>query len=588
MARKYPEIADWFALRAAASTSDSSARSARYQTIATLAARDRIPWVEAQARVRFGDTTAAIAAYTRLGARGIIFRLRAGIAHTHDDSASVRRDLVTFLTATPGTDGTRDAIAVFDKLVTSPTNAEQLVLARASMPVALWSRAISGYTAAAKSTVLPSPDRFAYASALARADSDDRAAQQYDLVTSPATLAAAAQYQRARALLATNDIPKARRVLNGVTSNFSRDTSAAAALVLLADLATDARDDAGARKLLLEVARRFPSSRFATPARFNAAMIGYILGDHRTAVVEWRAVAATPTELASQYWLGRALFDSGDPTAAAAAWREVITRDSTSYYAVLASRRLNDRNVHDLLSSSTYPTLPSVDSAAQRMALLRQLRMEAELQFEADRLYRDATADKSRLLATAAVFAGTEQSSRSIALARRAFDATRPTADLYRLLYPVTARDTIIAQARANSIDPTLVAGLIRQESNFNPRAVSSVGARGLMQLMPSVARTIATGKGITPWSADRLFEPGVNITLGVAHLAPLLRRQTDVVRAIAAYNAGDSRVTRWAGKRGADDPEIFVERIPFVETRDYVKSVTRNREMYRALYRWP
>jgi soluble lytic murein transglycosylase len=107
------------------------------------------------------------------------------------------------------------------------------------------------------------------------------------------------------------------------------------------------------------------------------------------------------------------------------------------------------------------------------------------------------------------------------------------------------------------------------------------------MQLMPSVAKSIANAKGITPWSADRLYEPGINIVLGVSHLAPLIRKQPDPAYALAAYNAGESRVTRWVKKRGADDPELFTERIPFLETRDYVKVIIRNRELYRALYDW-
>jgi soluble lytic murein transglycosylase len=78
-----------------------------------------------------------------------------------------------------------------------------------------------------------------------------------------------------------------------------------------------------------------------------------------------------------------------------------------------------------------------------------------------------------------------------------------------------------------------------------------------------------------------------VNIKLGTAHLSGLFRRTASIERVLAAYNAGESRVTKWMQKAGASDPEIFTERIPFVETRDYVRSIVRNREFYSLLYRW-
>jgi soluble lytic murein transglycosylase len=107
------------------------------------------------------------------------------------------------------------------------------------------------------------------------------------------------------------------------------------------------------------------------------------------------------------------------------------------------------------------------------------------------------------------------------------------------------------------------------------------------MQVMPAVGKSIAPSAGITSWDPALLYDPGVNIEIGIRHLAPLLKRQPNVARSLAAYNAGGSRVARWATKRGADDPEIFTERIPFSETRDYVKSVLRNREFYQVLYAW-
>jgi soluble lytic murein transglycosylase len=161
-------------------------------------------------------------------------------------------------------------------------------------------------------------------------------------------------------------------------------------------------------------------------------------------------------------------------------------------------------------------------------------------------------------------------------------------ARVYRLVYPVSQREVISAEAKASGIEPALVAALIRQESSFNPRATSRVGARGLMQLMPSVGTAIARSKKLPEWDPVLLYQPDVNVTLGVSHLKGLIGRyRGDLVRVFAAYNAGDSRVTRWNRKAGVEDPEVFVERIPYEETRDYVRILLRNREIYRTLYEW-
>ena len=131
------------------------------------------------------------------------------------------------------------------------------------------------------------------------------------------------------------------------------------------------------------------------------------------------------------------------------------------------------------------------------------------------------------------------------------------------------------------------MAALIRQESSFNPRARSRADARGVMQLLPSVGRSIAGSLAFPFWDDALLYQPDANIRLGTRHLATLLRTYPALEYALAAYNAGGSRVVRWRKKPGTADPELFVERIPYDETRDYVRILLRNRELYRRLYEW-
>jgi soluble lytic murein transglycosylase len=153
------------------------------------------------------------------------------------------------------------------------------------------------------------------------------------------------------------------------------------------------------------------------------------------------------------------------------------------------------------------------------------------------------------------------------------------------LLYPLVDGDELVRTARANNLDPWLVAGLIRQESYFNPHAVSVANARGLMQVLPSVGEEVAKSLRFPVWSPAVLFDADANLQLGTAHLAAFMKEYDALPRVLAAYNAGGSRVTRWTTKAGTDDPELFVERIPYVETRDYVRIVQRNADVYRLLY---
>ena len=253
----------------------------------------------------------------------------------------------------------------------------------------------------------------------------------------------------------------------------------------------------------------------------------------------------------------------------------------------MAAKRLDTTLVASDRSPPNYGKVPAVDSALSRVVQLRDVGMDVEAGFENDRLFRDALANPTRMIATAHALAGTDQASRSIALGRRAIDEIGHSPENYRLYFPVMERETLISSSKENGLDPVLVAALIRQESNFNPLATSPAGARGLMQLMPAVGKGLADAKGIGPWDPDLLYQPATNIKLGTAHLSGLARKYPEVVKVLAAYNAGESRVEKWSSKTGAADPEVFTERIPFVETRDYVRTVLRNRAYYQALYPW-
>ncbi|CAN5239005.1 hypothetical protein BH23GEM2_BH23GEM2_18990 [soil metagenome] len=586
-----PAIADWLLLRAAGVTGDSAARSRLYERVRTPVARDRIAITEALARERMGDIAGAIRAFEAARAPISAFRLRVARAPDAATRAAVRREIVAYMATHRGSELARDAQTLFDQSFTQRTPQEELTLARTAAASGRAARAVTGFAVAARAGLLDAQDRFTYGSMLARLNRHTEAIAQYRGIREPSSLAAAAQYQLARMQIAAGGAGNARSTLRTITREWPEDTSAASALLLLADLATDENRDLDARAALRDAARRFPGARHAPAALFRAGMISYVQREYRTAAAEFRDAAdrypRSADAIAARYWSGRALLDAGDRPAAESAWRRVIAGEPGSYYTVLASRRLRiplqvgDSNVVTVTSHR------ALQSGISRAALLEALGMGVEARHEHDRLFRDATESGERMLATGVAFAGTEHASRAIVLGSRLLSDVGRNPYTYRVVYPVVERERIGVESRVNGLDPALVASLIKQESAFNPRATSPAGARGLMQIMPRVGQQLAARKGIAGYTPDSLYDPAVNVALGTLHLRNLTQQYPNIERALAAYNAGGSRVRRWVAKDGAADPEVFTERIPFVETRGYVRAIVRNRAFYQALYSW-
>jgi soluble lytic murein transglycosylase len=590
-AQKLPQISDWLYLRAAGVTGDSSARAGYFAKLRTDVARDRIRWTDAIARERTRDFAGAIRVYSGLGAKLDALRLRINPPADDASRTAARGELLTLIASSNNSADTRAAIDLFDKVFTTTAPREEIIIARAAGKSGLPDRASTAYAKSLGAGLGDVSDRIAYGSVLFRLRRYADAATEFAKVRTPPNLAAAAQYQRARAQIALGNTEAGRSTLRAITTAYPRDTSAASALLLLADLATDDNRDKDARQTLTALLKRFPTGRHATNARFRAGMIAYIQGDRKAAAAEFDSLIARDSNsteaLAAAYWAGRSYTALGDKTRGSARWRSIISKEPLSYYAVLAAKRLDTTLVASDRSPSNYGRVPAIDSAMNRTAELRDVGMDVEAGFENDRLFRDALSNPTRMVATAHALAGSDQASRSIALGRRAIDEIGRSPENYRLYFPVLERETLISSSKENGLDPVLVAALIRQESNFNPLATSPVGARGLMQLMPAVGKTVAESKGIGPWDPQLLYEPATNIKLGTAHLSGLARKYPEVVKVLAAYNAGESRVEKWSSKTGAADPEVFTERIPFVETRDYVRTILRNRAYYQALYPW-
>ncbi|HEY9232192.1 MAG TPA: transglycosylase SLT domain-containing protein, partial [Blastocatellia bacterium] len=158
--------------------------------------------------------------------------------------------------------------------------------------------------------------------------------------------------------------------------------------------------------------------------------------------------------------------------------------------------------------------------------------------------------------------------------------------EAWEIMFPLTAWSAIKQEAKRYGIDPYMAAGLIRQESVFNPMAISRVGARGLMQVMPATGQQISRKQGGGAITAADLYNPAINVKLGMNYLAQMLGQFGRIEYAAAAYNAGPGRARAWLAERGGLDIEEWIETIPFTETRGYVQGVLRYAANYRRFYK--
>jgi soluble lytic murein transglycosylase len=362
-----------------------------------------------------------------------------------------------------------------------------------------------------------------------------------------------------------------------------------------------------------ETYERFPKGNNAVAGHWKVAWRAYrdrrweeareLLAEHI------RRFPESPQISAALYWLGR-LAERDSVSEAAPYYKKLLEAFPHYYYALLAQQRL-----------ASSPDRTGTANAISLEHIQRHLRgLEAN---GASSAKEQPARERVRLLASAwlmdwaigelsavlsenasASWAGSEMAllerergRHHVALryAKRyvpsyfAQDISAFSRDVWAALFPLPWWEQIKKQATAAKLDPYLVAGLIRQESEFDPRARSRSNARGLMQLLPSTARTVARkvpDSRARRYQLAALYTPDVNLVYGTHYLRQVLDRfNGNVEYALAGYNAGPERVDEWLRNGPYEDAAEFVESIPFTETRDYVQAVLRNAALYRQLY---
>ncbi len=357
---------------------------------------------------------------------------------------------------------------------------------------------------------------------------------------------------------------------------------------------------------------RFPNGARADYAHWKVAWLSFRVGrnaDAKKAFDDQIGLYPSSGEVpAALYWRARLAEEENDSAMARAYYQTVSLRFRNFYYGVLARQRLaqikgDATPQHYALLDRVTPLdngtkitddpLPTDNLRIQKAQLLAN---GALLDFAARELKGAAEEEKGNWLAPELVrmYQDAGRYDMAIEVLKRtapnyfAVDLPSLPRSYWEGLFPKPYWYDLKRFSASRGLDPYLVASLIRQESEFNPNAVSRANAVGLMQLLPKVGSAVARQEKLRHFATSQLFTPAINLQLGTRYFRGDVDKFGAAEYALAAYNAGTDRVDEWLAAGKYRDPQEFVESIPFTETREYVQAILRNANLYRQLYGAP
>jgi soluble lytic murein transglycosylase len=386
----------------------------------------------------------------------------------------------------------------------------------------------------------------------------------------------------------------------------------------LARLQEERQELARALDLYQRLAQDFPTHEQAEPSLWQAGWVQYCQRSYQAASTLWQRFAQRfpRSTLLPQvlYWQARAAQQGGYQDVALRLYQQIVADYPVHYYTTQGYANLQAvgvRSAHaagQILPTTPVflqdPTLFSEPSQRPpskahfhfvRVQELQQLQMYQPAGQEIRSLAALLPSTPAAQYTLASLYTNNQQHVAAFRALNSVIEALSPAEvrglprDFWTTLYPQVFWPEVSQLAQAISLNPYLVLSIIRQESAFNPAAISSAGARGLMQLMPATAQEVLTKLKLPQEPVARLHDPQLSITLGTRYFAGLLQRyQGNMVLALAGYNAGPTRASRWREQWSGVPTDEFIERIPLDETRAYVKLILRNLMMYERLYKAP
>jgi len=386
-----------------------------------------------------------------------------------------------------------------------------------------------------------------------------------------------------------------------------------AALLSVANLRLVHHEYDQALSAFRELQQRFPIGSRASYAHWKAAWLTLRQGHNEEAKSQFdEQIQQYPSgnEVSNAlYWRARLAEEDNQLALARAYYQKLSDRFRNYYYAELGRERLKTLPPGDDPPGqySLLDRIPPLEAAKVELAdtpaddlHLQKAQLLGNgglIDFAARELQAGASADGGNWgpAETARLFAETGHFDRAIELMKHsvpsyfAVDIPYLPRPYWEALFPRAYWDDLKKYSVANGLDPYLVASLIRQESEFNPVAVSRANAVGLMQLLPRTGKLVARQQNLKRYNASQLYTPAVNLQLGTRYFRGMVDQFGGTFEyALAAYNAGSDRVVEWLGQGKYRDAPEFVESIPFTETREYVQAIMRNASVYRQLYGAP
>ena len=386
------------------------------------------------------------------------------------------------------------------------------------------------------------------------------------------------------------------------------------ALLFIADEARTRNDDSTYLPLYRACAASFTSDPKAAWCHWRVAFESYRSDaadsfDLLRAYIERFPASTDVTD--ALYFLGRLSERKNDFASARACYDELTTRFPNTYYATVAQDRLKTSAVKAATSAppmltflravswpsrEAFPSFTAEDSVKKRLNRSQLLQFaglddmaENELKFGGSNDGEQANVYAFELAKLVSARGAPDQAVRYIkhfAPDYLYMPLDQAPVAFWQLAFPLPGRAVIERHSRAQSLDPFLIAALIRQESEFNVKVVSYANAYGLMQLVPATGRELARHFGIRRLTTAQLLTEDRNVQLGTYYFRKLLNSYSEEPEiALAAYNAGPSRANSWRTWGPFREPAEFIEAVPFHQTRGYIQIVLRNADVYRRLY---
>ncbi len=422
---------------------------------------------------------------------------------------------------------------------------------------------------------------------------------------------ARALFHGARALSRADRDAEAVEHYLRVVDEFPRSGWASQAQFLAGWLRYNMGEFEAAIPLLEEVESRYPRSQWARSARWFRGFSHYLAGDYDEALDPFEEIAEESGAMHAgkgHYWQARTLQKLGRDDEAVADYRELAGRYPLSWYALLAHARLREQDIeiHPLGDDPRPPsdapsitTRPSAEMASDRLIRRADELIAAGLDVEAGIELRRGERGFIRRHGRAAGVGALVERYRtasnyhrpwSLAVTyggRRALSA-EPSGRAriwWEHAYPLAYNDLVEPWRDERDLPDYFVHAIMRQESGFDPNALSFADARGLIQIIPRTTRRIAEELGMT-YTEDMLWDPDTNLRIGTWYLARLLDTfRGQIAFAAGAYNSGPGPVIRWLDRNGDHPVDEFVERVSFAQTRNYMKVVTAIYARYVYLY---